>query len=394
MELIKDMPIISFVFWMSLGIPLYVYAGFPLLVIAVGKLFDRKVKKKPITPTISLIIAAYNEEKVIAERLENALMLDYPSEALEIIVASDGSDDTTAALVASYSERGVYLLDLPRRGKIHALNAAVTHATGEILVFSDANTLYDVHALRNLARNFADPTVGGVAGRKLYTLQTGSDSSSQGEHLYWSYDTWLKRMESLSGSIVSADGAIYAIRRDLYRLPTDSAVTDDFTLSTAVIEQGYRLVFDSEACAHEMILSDADREFWRKVRLMTRGLRGVILRRRLLNPLKFGFYAVILFSHKILRRLVPVFLLLMFATSALASLNGTIYMSAALIQILFYSLAYAGFVLRRTLTGRKKWFYIPFFYCLSNTASLLAVINTIRGKHIYLWEPQRHGVKS
>jgi cellulose synthase/poly-beta-1,6-N-acetylglucosamine synthase-like glycosyltransferase len=200
-------------------------------------------------------------------------------------------------------------------------------------------------------------------------------------------------MESLTGNIVSADGAIYAIRRDLYRPPADAAVTDDFALSTAVIEQGYRLVFESEACAHEMAISDADREFWRKVRLMTRGLRGVMLRKRLLNPLNFGFYAIILFSHKVLRRLIPIFLLLLFATSVLAGANGVIYMSTALIQTLFYSLAYTGFVLRHTFLGKKRCFYIPFFYCLANTASLLAVINTFRGKYIDLWKPQRHSIE-
>jgi len=386
------MTIVSIIFWISLGIPLYVYVGFPILIMIVGTLRARHVRKQPITPTVSLIIAAYNEEDIIAERLKNALSMDYPSEALEIIVASDGSDDCTASVVGSYGAQGVVLLELPRQGKIHALDAAVNYASGELLVFSDANTFFDAHALRLLVRNFADPTVGGVAGRKIYGLQATNDSSSQGEHLYWSYDMWLKSMESLTGSIISADGAIYAIRRGLYRLPAHSAVTDDFALSTAVIEQGYRLVFEHEACAHEMAISEADREFWRKVRLMTRGLRAVMLRKHLLNPWHFGFYAIILFSHKVLRRLVPIFLLVLLATSVVASSSGMIYVSAALIQTFFYSLAGIGYILRGTFIGRKKYFYIPFYYCLANLASLIAVVNTLRGKHIYLWSPQRHGI--
>ena len=382
------------VFWLLLATVVYVYAGFPWLVVIVGKLRNRRVRQQPITPTISLVIAAYNEEQNIAERLDNALALEYPPEAREIIVASDGSDDATAAIVAAYAPHGIRLLSLPRRGKIYALNAAVAHATGEILVFSDANTFFDLQALRNLARNFADPEVGGVAGRKIYTLQPGSDSSSQGEHLYWSYDLWLKQMESLTGSIVSADGAIYAIRRTLYRPLTNSAVTDDFAISTAVVEQGHRLVFESAAYAYEVAIPSADREFWRKVRLMTRGMRSLILRRRLLNPFRYGFYALWLFSHKALRRLVPVFLLLMLPACILASPSGTLYLGATLAQACFYGLACVGYVFRRTHLGQQKCFYVPFFYCLANAAALVAILKLVRGDHIQLWQPQRHNVKT
>ncbi|MDZ7343452.1 MAG: glycosyltransferase, partial [candidate division KSB1 bacterium] len=166
------------IFWLSLATLIYVYAGFFLLVVIVGWIRRRRVRQRPITPKISLIIAAYNEEKGIAERLENALALDYPREALEIIVASDGSDDATETIVARYADRGVRLLSLPRQGKIRALNEAVAQATGEILVFSDANSMYDPQALRHLARNFADPEVGGVAGNTVYGQHSHSDSSS------------------------------------------------------------------------------------------------------------------------------------------------------------------------------------------------------------------------
>ena len=383
----------TWAFWLAFIVPLYVYAGFPLLVGLVGWRRQRQVRKQPMTPPLSVIIAAYNEAQHIAERLDNALAVDYPRAALEIIVASDGSEDATAAIVASYAAQGVRLLTLPRRGKIHALNAAVAQARGEILVFSDANTFFDVHALRALAQNFADPQVGGVAGRKIYLTQAGSDSSSHGEHLYWSYDTWLKQLESLTGSIVAADGAIYAIRRALYCPPPSAAVTDDFALSTAVIEHGYRLVFEPAACAYEAALPAAEREFWRKVRLMTRGLCGVMLRKRLLNPWRYGFYALVLFSHKVLRRLVAVVLPLLFAASLLASSHGAFYRGAAVAQALFYALAGAGYVLRRTRVGQLPCLSMPFFYCLANAAALVAIIQCLRGQRIELWQPQRHGVQ-
>lgn len=381
---------VIFLFWLALGMPLYVYGGFPLLIVLAGYWRRRTVACQPVTPTVSLIIVAYNEAAHIAERLDNALRLDYPAEALELLVASDGSTDATEALVASYASRGVRLLRLPRRGKIPALNAAVAQAGGELCVFSDANTLFDRQALRMLARNFADPAVGGVAGRKIYTRQTGSDTSSDGECLYWTYDTWLKRQESWTGSIVAADGAIYAIRRILYQPLSDVAVTDDFAISTAVVAQGWRLVFEPAACAYETAIPASGREFQRKIRLMTRGLRGLWRRKALLNPWRMGFYAVVLASHKLLRRLVPVFLVLLGVSSLWVSAQGAFYAAALWAQLGFYGLAALGCLLRHTRLGRQPWLVVPFYYCLANAAALVALLKALRGEQIALWQPQRH----
>jgi len=376
-------------FWLSLAVIIYVYAGFPLLAAMVGKLRNRRVRKRPIKPKISLIIAAYNEEDSIAKKLENVLALDYPPEALEIIVASDGSGDATESIVAQYAARGVRLLRLPRQGKIYALNDAVAQATGEIIVFSDATAIIGKQALSELASNFADAEVGAVCGRMVNKRHVESDSTSQGEYLYWTYELWLKQMESLTGSTVSADGSLYAIRRELYRPPTDTAVTDDFAISTVVIEQGYRLVFDSEARAYEELAPTAASEFGRKVRMINRGLRGVILRRKLLNPLKYGIYSVTLFSQKIIRRLVPFFLFILFVSNLLLSSQGSFYFWAFIAQTLFYILAGVGYLIRDTRLGQLKCFCIPFFYCLANGAALIAIVKLIGGKRIDQWQPQR-----
>lgn len=384
-----DFPTLAF--WLAIALIVYAYIGFSLLIIIVARLKNRRVQQKPITPRVSLIIPVWNEERAIAERLDNALSLDYPAGALEIIVTSDGSDDNTEVIVSKYETRGVRLLSFPRRGKIHALKDAVASATGEILVFSDANSMYKRDALRMLGRNFADPEVGGVCGNQIYLKAKKADATSQGEGMYWSFDKWLKRMESLTGSVVSAHGAIYAIRRSLYQPPASAAVTDDFAISTAVIEQGYRLVFEGEAIAYEEPTASAALEFGRKVRIMTRGLRGVLLRRRLLNPFRYGFYALELFSHKVLRRLVPVFLLVLLGASFFLSARHNFYLAATVAQMLFYVLAALGYSLRRHRLGRLKVFYIPFFYCLANAAALIAVIRIIRGKKIERWQPQRHG---
>jgi cellulose synthase/poly-beta-1,6-N-acetylglucosamine synthase-like glycosyltransferase len=380
------------IFWSSIAFLFYAYGGFALLVGLVGLVQRRRVRKLPITPSVSLIIAAYNEEKVIAERLENALAMDYPRDRLQILVASDGSTDGTEDIVASYASRGVLLLSLPRRGKIRTLNAAVARATGKILVFTDANIMCRADTLRALVANFADASVGGVAGHTTYTLDPASESSSYGERLYWRYDTWLKKLESQTGSIVSAHGGLYAIRRVLFRPIPDGAVTDDFAISTLVVAQGYRLVFEPLALATEVAVPEAQREFRRRVRLMTRGLRGVFLRRRLLNPRKYGFYSVVLASHKLARRLVPVSLALLGVASVAAWSHGPLYRAAVLAQAFFYGMAFVGYVLRRSRMGRLRLLYIPFYYCMANVACSVAWVHALRGRRIEVWQPQRQSI--
>jgi len=381
---------LALLFWLSLLALVYGYAGFPLLIAVAGRLRARVVRRAPVTPTMSVIIAAYNEAEGIAERLENALAVDYPREALEVLVASDGSTDDTPAIVAGYASRGVRLLHLPRQGKIPALTEAVRHATGEILVFSDANIHFHPQALRMLARNFADPDVGGVAGNSTYRLPADGESSSRGEGLYWRYDSWLKEMESRTGSIVSAHGGLYALRRALYLPPAETAVTDDFAISTAVVEQGRRLVFEPEALAYELTIAQANREFRRKVRLMTRAWRSVALRRRLLNPFRYGFYSLVFLSHKVLRRLLPLFLLVLLASSLLLAPWGGLYLAAAAGQVAFYALAALGYAARRSAVGQSRLIYIPFYYCLANAAAIVALVKFLSGARIALWEPQRH----
>lgn len=380
------------VFWLAVLSLAYVYIGFPLLLIVVGRLRRREVRKAPITPRLSLIIPAYNEAEVIAQRLRNDLLADYPRDALEMIVVSDGSTDETDRIVEGFSDDGVILLRVPRLGKNSALEAAVARSTGDILVFSDANIFCDHQAYRMLAANFADDSVGGVAGNVSYRIRPGSESSSQGESLYWRYDTWLKELESATGSIVSAHGALHAIRRELYRPIEVPSAVDDFAISTAVVEQGHRLVFEPAARGYEFTIPRAGSEFRRRVRFMTMGMTALALRRRLLNPFRFGFYSVILVTHKVLRRLLPFSILALFGSSLALSGSGWFYSAAAQAQLLFYALAVAGLVSRSTGIGRRRLLYVPFYFCMANTAALVALVHFIRGQRLTLWQPQRHDV--
>ncbi|MCI0395964.1 MAG: glycosyltransferase family 2 protein [Chloroflexi bacterium] len=375
-------------FWLALGLILYTYVVFPLLIFWRGLLAARPYHQAPAIPRASVIIAAYNEADSIRAKLENILSLDYPAERLEVIVASDGSRDGTNDIVRQYAGRGVKLLPLPRQGKAAALNAAVAIATGDILVFSDANSMYAHQALRFLVQPFADPRVGGVAGNQRYLSHTGSTSAGEGEKSYWGFDRQLKRFQSRAGNVISATGAIYAIRRELF-LPVPEGVTDDFVTSTRVIAQGYRLVFAPEAVAYEPVAGTRGREFGRKVRVITRGLRAVLFMGQLLNPFRYGFYALQLFSHKLLRRLVVFPLLLLLVTSPLLWSYGLFYQLVTLAQLGFYGLAAAGMLLEGTRLGRVKFFSLPFYFCLVNLACLLAVWNVLQGRRIVLWETRR-----
>lgn len=381
------------VFWAAVALLAYTYIVFPALLFVRGLLWRKPYRAEDITPSVSLIIAAYNEAASIGAKLENVVALDYPRDCLEVIVASDGSTDRTEAIVSSYADRGVRLLALPRQGKAGVLNAAVAAASGEILVFSDANSAYAPNAIRRLVRPFADPEVGGVAGNQVYLPArrgTGTEATQtgDGERTYWGFDRLLKQIQSQAGNTISATGAIYGIRRALFP-GVPEGVTDDFATSTAVIAQGYRLVFAPDAQAYEPVAKSSGVEFGRKVRVMTRGLRAVLVRRALLNPFRYGFYAVQLFSHKVLRRLMFVPLALLLIANPFLVGEGWFYQLTMLAQIAFYGAALIGALFRDTRLGRLKFVTIPYYICLVYLAAAVATFNILRGHQINRWEPQR-----
>jgi cellulose synthase/poly-beta-1,6-N-acetylglucosamine synthase-like glycosyltransferase len=365
----------------------YTMAVFPVLVLVRGALRRRDPQIARIEPTVSIVIAARNEAAGIGRKMENLETLDYPRDRLEVLVASDGSTDGTNAIVEAYADRGIRLLALPRLGKAAMLNEAVAAAKGEILVFTDANSQFAPDALRELMAPFADRTVGGVAGDQRYAPAGGG--TAEGERRYWDYDRLLKHAESRAGNVISATGAIYAIRRALFE-PVPEAVTDDFVVSTGVIERGRRLVFAPTAIAYEEVAPTTEVEFGRKVRIITRGLRAVIHRRRLLDPRRSGFYSVQLLSHKVLRRLLAVPLAAVAVGSVTLWREGTRYRLATIGQLAFYGAAVVGLLERPRALARHPLFALPAFFCMTNVAALLAALNVVRGRSIDRWEPARH----
>ncbi|QEC49139.1 glycosyltransferase family 2 protein [Baekduia soli] len=379
-------------FWGGAALIGWTYAAFPLVILARARVRPRAFASGPVTPTVSIVIAAHNEQAAIGAKVANLLALDYPADRVEILIASDGSTDATVARAAEAAAGDgdrVRVLDLPRTGKAGVLNAAVAQATGDILVFSDANSMFAADALRELVAPFADEEVGGVAGDQRYLPDDGDlDGAASGERGYWDIDRRIKQAESDAGNVISATGAIYAIRRSLFR-EVPEGVTDDFTTSTGVIDQGRRLVFAPGAMAFEPVGSSASVEYGRKVRVMTRGLNAVLVRRALLDPRRHGFYALQLFSHKVLRRLMAVPLLVVFAATLRLARRSPLYGLAALAQGGVYGLGAAGLALGRHPAGRHRLLALPAYFCLVNLASLQALGNVLRGRTVNRWEPQR-----
>jgi cellulose synthase/poly-beta-1,6-N-acetylglucosamine synthase-like glycosyltransferase len=375
-------------FWMSAGTIAATYVAFPALLLVRGRVVRRPVAAADITPDVSLVIAAHDEELSIGAKLDNVLALDYPADRIQVLIASDGSTDRTNAIVAAFADRGIRLLALPRVGKAAALNAALAEATGEIVVFSDANSMFEPGAIRAIVRPFADAAVGGVAGDQRYDRGGASGAMAEGERGYWDLDRLLKLAETASGSVTSATGAIYAVRRALIPLVMDG-VTDDFYTSTAVVAAGRRLVFAEDAAAHEPVASSGGVEYGRKVRVMTRGLRGVIVRRSLLDPRRHGFYSIQLLWHKLLRRLMVFPLLAVAVTSPFLWGRGWLYRLATVGQAAFYGLAGAGIALRHRPESRARHLALPAYFCLVNMAALQATLNIVRGRRIDRWEPMR-----
>jgi glycosyltransferase involved in cell wall biosynthesis len=374
-------------FGLAAALIAYTYVLFPCLVLLRARVRPRPYRSAPITPSVSVVIAAHNEARSIGAKLDNLLGLDYPSDRLQVVVAADGCDDGTDAIARASGDPRVHVLPLPRLGKAGAINAAVGAATGEILVFSDANSRFGRDALRALVAPLADPQVGAVAGDQRYLADGAEAPVATGEQRYWDLDRAIKRAESRGGNAISATGAIYAVRRELFQ-PVPPGVTDDFVTSTAVIVQGRRLVFAPGAVAFEPVARSGEDEFERKVRVMTRGLNGVVARRELLDPRRHGFYALQLVSHKVLRRLMALPLALLAVTSAAEARHSRAFRALAVAQGALYAAGAAGLALRGGRT-RSRLLALPAYFCLVNLASLRAVWNLARRRAIDRWEPRR-----
>jgi cellulose synthase/poly-beta-1,6-N-acetylglucosamine synthase-like glycosyltransferase len=375
------------VFWASAAALLYTYVGYPLLLALASLLRSRPVQRKECAPTVSVIITAYNEERDLKAKLENTLALDYPAQLLEVIVASDCSTDRTDDIAREFSARGVRLHRQPERlGKTAAQNSAVEQAGGEIILFSDATTLYRPDVLRAIMPSFADPTVGCVAGRLIYVDPTDS-SVGHGARSYWGYETFLKRHESRVCSLIGASGCLYAVRRSAY-VPLYHEACSDFIIATKMVEQGLRAVYEPDAVCTEETNRRTDKEFRMRVRVIAQTFTDLWRHRAMLNPLRSGFYAVQLLSHKVMRYLVPFFLILIFAATVVLAFRSGFYLVALVAQLGCYLCALASWVLERAGL-HNRFLALPQYFVLANVASVMALYKFLRGERYARWEPIR-----
>jgi len=376
------------VFWVLASSIFVIAFGYGASLVVLSSLLPRRQPlPSPVPLDVTLLIAAHNEEHHIAEKLRNALSQDIGPHRLSIVVVSDGSTDRTVEAARSVlSERVTVLRIRSHVGKVAALKQALCHITGDVVIFSDANSAFRPGALAALLRPFGDATVGGVCGAPA-VRQTRRSWLARGERLYWLYDNRLKQAESALGGVVSAQGSLYAIRRALVP-DIPPAVADDFFISTAVPAAGFRLAFAPDAISVEGVTANVRREFGRRTRSTERGWRALLMRRGLLNPLRTGPYAVHLLFHKVLRRMVPLLLIALFLVSALGASGSPILLAAFGVQVLGYSLAVL--VPYSPALRRVPGMTVGFFFVETQAAMLLGLIRVARGGHASdRWTPVR-----
>ena len=379
----------EFLTYVSAASLFYVYIGYPTLIAALAT-FVRRRRPAPGSdddlPTVSVLIAAYNEEKSIGRKIQQTLALSYPAEKLEIVVVSDASTDGTDSIVSAFRDPRVRLLRMSqRRGKTHAQNQGIKICRGEIVAFSDATTVYHPQALRFLACNYQNASVGAASGRYQYFDPSGDSPTGLGTIAFWNYENQIKTLQSRIKTITGCCGCIYSVRRNLYtELPDD--IISDLVQPLWIIQKGYRVAFEDRALAYEETTKSANAEFAMRVRIITRGIRGLLSVPNLLKPWKHGWVSFQLFSHKVLRWMVPFFLIILLAGSALLVRHpGFRYL--VYLQGLFYlSALVSGWV---PIHRRWRPLGVPLYFCTLNAAALFSVIEVLRGKKYIVWETAR-----
>jgi len=382
-------------FWLAVGLVVYTFVGYGVLMGLWARWRPRRTPPLPtdFTPPVALIIPAYNEAAVILDKLANCRALEYPRDRLRLVFVTDGSTDGTPELLAAQADVTV-LHDPQRQGKPAAMNRAVEHVrrAGDcaILVFSDANAMLNLAAIRNLVRPFADTAVGCVAGEKRVRAADADQAAGAGESLYWRYESTVKRWEAQVGSVMGAAGELFAVRADCYLpIPPDAGV-DDFELSFRIAMMGKRLAYAPDAYALEAGSANSAEEWKRKVRIAAGGVQAMRRLLPLLNPLRYGLLSFQYISHRVLRwSVTPLALLLLIPLNGwLAYTRGGVYTWLAAGQVLFYAAAGVGYLLE---ARRLRWkpVFVPYYFTLMNLAVLAGWVRHLRGGQDVRWEKAR-----
>ena len=377
---------LELLFWLSVLLVVYPYSGYPVVLVILATLRTAPVSRKSWQPTVTILIPAYNEADCIKATIQNKIDQDYPRAKVQIIVISDGSTDGTDALVRDFRSADVTLLRREgREGKAAALNEAIEHAIGEIVIFSDANSLFNPDALKRMVENFADPAIGYVTG-SLEFATAGVSLSGSGVNAYIRFENFLRQAESRFGSIIGVNGGVDAIRRELY-IKIPSRLITDFVLPLSVLAKGYRVVFDATVRSSEVANAELSAEFRMRVRVALRALQGLVYMRQLLNPFRYPMASFCLISHKLLRYFAFLFLLSALVTNTWLALERDVYQFILGFHLAAYILALLG-MLPQLPKWLKRLTTIPSYLLMSYTAFALAVFKLMRGESMATWRPR------
>lgn len=373
--------ILTIILVASLAEIFWAYCGYPLFMAFCGMFVRKERVISDSTPEVTVVITAHNEEKRIAEKIENTLELDYPNDKLHVIVVSDASTDRTEEIVRSYIDRGVTLRIVPeRRGKHFGQGRGVASAPSEIVVLTDATTFLRHDAVRMIVQNYADPKIGCVSGRDDVR---DTETSSAGEGAYVKYEMALRRLESKVSSIIGASGSFFSVRKKL----TDGWIDDmssDFYLPIKCYMAGYRSILDERAIGYYTVLHDPTREFNRKLRTIVHGLEVLFHFKEAMNPFRYGLFAIQILSHKLLRWLVPFALITAFMANILLLNDGVVYRMLFVLQASLYILATVSYYVPSLQS--QTVFKIPLFFVMVNLSILVAWYKYLRGEKYVVWK--------
>lgn len=382
--------ILAVIFWSCITLIAYTYVFYPLVIYVWSSLKPALPSRNaaPALPSVSIVISVYNEEAVLEEKLKNLAALDYPSDRIEIIIGSDGSSDRTNVMLSASDLPIVRPILFPqRRGKAAVINALIAQAKGDIIILSDANTFYDASTARSLVEPFVDPTIGAVCGELILQSESGM-AGSVGESSYWNYENIIKSNESRIHSTLGATGAVYAIRKDLFvPIPTEKVVADDFLIPMNILMQGYRNCYEPRAVAYERLSNSISGEFRRKVRISAGNFTGIAEFARLLHP-RFGFIAFALWSHKIIRWIVPGLLPAALLLNVFLAARSEFYQALLYAHLFFYLLSVLGFLLD-TLKLKAGILSFPYYFVAMNAALLVGFVKFILGRQRPTWDVVR-----
>jgi len=392
---------LSIVFWISLFLILYTYLGYAIvlfLLVRIKRIFSSKTLQQSENelPEVTFLVAAYNENEYIEEKIANSLAFDYPKDKIHYFFVTDGSDDNTPDLIQNYqisSNASLQLFHSPdRKGKIAAVNRVMPLVQTPIIIYTDANTDINKDAIRNIVRHYDDLKVGAVAGEKRIQLEEREGANSAGEGIYWKYESALKKWDSELNSVVGAAGELFSIRTELYEEPPQDSIVEDFYMTMRIAAKGYKVAYEPEAYAVETASASVAEELKRKIRIAAGGFQSIVRLSDLLNIFKYGLLSFQYISHRVLRwTLAPISLLLLFISSMILAQKGSTFYQIVLAgQIAFYALALGGYLLEKQKL-KIKIFFVPYYFCIMNYAVFRGFFRYISGRQSVLWERAKRG---